>query len=200
MATALEKRMIGKNAPKFGESPSIALVNPKFARNVGAVIRIAACFGLKQVWYSGDRMNLDPTGKERLPREERMKGYANVQLIQHDAFFDQFPREVVPVAVELKPGSEQLHDFEHPDQALYVFGLEDGSLQRDELVRCHRRVVIPTRHCLNLATAVSILMYDRMVKRHNSGIERIPSQEELLKNDRACLRELVDSDDETTIG
>jgi hypothetical protein len=55
-------------------------------------------------------------------------------------------------------------------------------------------------HCLNLATAVSILMYDRMVKRHNSGIERIPSQEELLKNDRACLRELVDSDDETTIG
>lgn len=200
MGTTLEKRMIGKNSPKFGEAPAIALVNPKFARNVGAAIRVAACFGIKQVWYSGDRMNLDPTGKERLPREERMKGYANVELIQHDFFFDQFPKEIVPVAVELKPGSEQLHDFEHPDQALYVFGPEDGSLQRDELVRCYRRVVIPTRHCLNLVTAVSILMYDRMVKRHNSGIERIPSQEELLKNDRACLRELVDSDDETTIG
>jgi tRNA(Leu) C34 or U34 (ribose-2'-O)-methylase TrmL len=200
MNNALEKRILGKNAPIFGEVPAIALVNPKFARNVGAVIRVAACFGMKQVWFSGNRINLDPTGKERIPREERMKGYANVQLCQHDLFYDQFPKDTVPVAVELKDGAEQLHDFEHPDNALYVFGPEDGSLKRDDLVRCHRRVVIPTRHCLNLATAVSIVMYDRILKRHMSGSEIIPSQNELLKNDRACLRDLVDADDESTIG
>jgi len=200
MNQQLENRILGKNAPVFGEAPSIALVNPKFARNVGAVIRVAACFGMKQVWFSGNRINLDPAGKERIPREERMKGYANVQLCQHDFFFDQFSKEVVPVAVELKDGAEQLHEFEHPENALYVFGPEDGSLKRDDLVKCHRRVVIPTRHCLNLATAVSIVMYDRIVKLHNSGIDRIPTQNELLKNDRACLRDLVDADDESIIG
>ena len=201
MSGAIAKRMIiGKNAPLLGEAPSIALVNPKFARNVGAVIRVAACFGMKQVWFSGDRMNIDPTGKERIPREERIKGYANVQLIQNDMFFNQFPKDVVPVAIELKDGAEQLHTFEHPEKALYVFGPEDGSLKRDELIRCHRRVVIPTRHCLNLATAVSIVMYDRLAKRHHSGEELIPDQNELLKNDRACLRDLVDADDESIIG
>lgn len=199
-ATTAKRMLIGKNAPQVGESPAIALVNPKYARNVGAVIRVASCFGMKQVWFSGDRVNLDPNGKERLPREERMKGYANVQLCQHDSFFDQFPKDIVPVAIELKDGAEQLHEFEHPEKALYVFGPEDGSLKREELVRCHRRVVIPTRHCLNLATAVSIVMYDRIVKRHASGMETIPHQEELLKNDRACLRELVDADDESIIG
>lgn len=200
MKHIVEKRIIGKNAPKFGISPSIALVNPKYARNVGAVVRIAACFGLRQVWFSGNRVNIDPNGKERLPREERMKGYSNVDIIQHDNFFDQFDKDIIPIAVELKSESEQLHDFVHPENALYVFGPEDGSLQREELVRCHRRVVIPTRHCLNLATAVSVIMYDRMLKRYQSGIEIIPSQEELLKNDRVFLRELVDSDEDNIIG
>jgi len=197
---AVKKMLIGKNAPQVGESPAIALVNPKFSRNVGAVIRIASCFGIKQVWFSGDRLNLDPNGKERIPREERMKGYSNVQLLQNDMFFDMFPKDVVPVAIELKEGAEQLHDFVHPEKSLYVFGPEDGSLRRDELVYCHRRVVIPTRHCLNLATAVSIVMYDRLLKRHQNGEEFIPNQDELLKNDRACLRDLVDADDESIIG
>lgn len=200
MKSTLEKRIIGKHAPVFGESPSIALVNPKYARNVGAVIRIASCFNIKQVWYSGNRIVLDPTGKERLPREERMKGYANVQLIQNDMFFDQFAKDVVPVAVELSEGAIQLQDFEHPDKALYVFGPEDGGLTRQQLIHCHHRVVIPSRHCLNLATAASIIMYDRIFKRHQSGIELIPDQDELLSGDRASLRELVDEDDEASIG
>jgi tRNA(Leu) C34 or U34 (ribose-2'-O)-methylase TrmL len=188
----------GKNMPKQGQFPAIALLNPKYARNVGAVVRSASCFGLKQVWFSGNRVSLD--GKERLPREERMKGYAEVDLYQCDQFFDQFPADVVPVAVELKEGAEQLHNFEHPEKALYVFGPEDGSLTRQELVHCHRRVVIPSRHCLNLATAVSIVLYDRIMKRDRDGTQPIPPMEELLKHDRACLRDLADIDEDAIIG
>ncbi len=191
--------MLGKNAPKTGVTPSIALINPKFARNVGAVVRIASCYDIKQVWFSGDRLQIDPTGKDRLPREERMKGYAGVELYQCDQIFEQF-ENAVPVAVELKPGSEQLQTFVHPANALYVFGPEDGSLERSDLIHCHYRVVIPTRFCLNLATAVSTIIWDRMLKRHQSGEEEIPSMEELLANDRACLRGLVDENDEATIG
>jgi len=176
------------------------MINPKFARNVGAAVRVASCYGVKQVWFSGDRLQIDPTGKARLPREERMKGYADVNVYQTDLIFDQFDSDVVPVAVELKAGSEQLQTFEHPEKALYVFGPEDGSLERRELIHCHRRVVIPTRFCLNLATAVATLMWDRILKRYQNGDEEIPSMEELLKNDRACLRELVDENDEATVG
>jgi len=37
----------------------------------------------------------------------------------------------------------------------------------------HRFVVIPTRHCLNLATAVATVLYDRACKKIQSG-EPIP--------------------------
>jgi hypothetical protein len=37
------------------------------------------------------------------------------------------------------------------------------------LSHCHRFVVIPTRHCLNLATAVATVLWDREYKRWLRG-------------------------------
>ena len=39
------------------------------------------------------------------------------------------------------------------------------------LRHCHRFVVIPTAHCMNLASAVSTVLYDRSAKRINAGLE-----------------------------
>ena len=38
------------------------------------------------------------------------------------------PAGAVPVAVELVPGAEDITWFEHPENAAYVFGPEDGTL------------------------------------------------------------------------
>lgn len=169
--TEPEAAIYGKKKSKEGVAPAIGLVNPKFPHNVGAAVRAASCFGIRQVWFSGDRVSLSPARGERLPREERMKGYRDVQLRQFDFFFEQFDRDVVPVAVELRPNSEWLPQFEHPENALYVFGPEDGSLSSVHLQHCHRFVVIPTRHCVNLAAAVYMVLYDRFVKRQVQGLE-----------------------------
>lgn len=154
-----------------GKVPAIALVNPKYPRNVGAAVRAASCYGVNQVWISGSRVPLEPHAGYRLPREERMRGYQDVDLHHSDRIFDQFPSWVTPVAVELRPGSENLIEFEHPEHALYVFGPEDGSLGRAELGLCHRFVVIPTMHCVNLAAAVYTILYDRHAKRVRMGLE-----------------------------
>ena len=79
----------GKNSKQLGRTPAIALVNPRFPHNVGAAVRASSCFGVNQVWFTGDRMSLDLEKRRRLPREERMKGYKDVDLIQFDHFFDQ---------------------------------------------------------------------------------------------------------------
>ena len=50
--------------------------------------------------------------------------------------------------------ARSLIDFDHPERALYVFGPEDGSLDRAVLAQCHRFLVIPTKHCTNLSAAV----------------------------------------------
>jgi tRNA C32,U32 (ribose-2'-O)-methylase TrmJ len=49
-------------------------------------------------------------------------------------------------------------------KALYIFGPEDGSIPQSVLKECHRFVVIPTKHCVNLAAAVYLVLYDRQVK------------------------------------
>lgn len=60
-------------------TPSIALWNPKYPHNVGAAVRAASCFGAKAVIFSGDRIPVDNKKGSRLPREERMKGYNDIQ-------------------------------------------------------------------------------------------------------------------------
>jgi tRNA(Leu) C34 or U34 (ribose-2'-O)-methylase TrmL len=146
------------------------MINPKLSRNVGTALRTCSCFGLKQLWYTGDRVKLDVARGERLPREERMKGYQDVELRQFDYPFDMFPK-ATPVAIEVRENAESLTTFEHPENAVYVFGPEDGGLQRVHLQHCHRFVVIPTKHCLNLATAITVVLYDRMQKMNPEGFE-----------------------------
>ena len=115
-----------------GIAPAVALVDPKFPHNVGAAVRAASCYGVRPVWFSGDRVRLDRAKRQRLPREERMRGYKEVEVRHADQFFDAF-EDAVPVAVELQRNAESLIDFVHPEHSLYVFGPEDGSLGRATL-------------------------------------------------------------------
>ena len=158
----------GKNKKPEGVAPACLLINPKYGHNVGAAQRACSCFGVHQLWWTGNRVPLDVEKGVRLPREERMKGYRDVELRQHDYPFSEFP-EATPVAIEVRENSEMLTDFIHPENPLYVFGPEDGSIPRNVLQHCHRFVVIPTRHCTNLAAAVYIMLYDRMLKEHLAG-------------------------------
>lgn len=165
-----ESAVLGKKAPPMGEIPSVVLIDPKYAHNVGMTVRLASCYGFKQVWFTGDRVRLEIEQKKRIPREERMRGYKDVDMINYDNPIEQFrPKDnlssrVTPVAVEVRDNSERLDEFIHPTNALYIFGPEDGSVPPFVLAQCHRFVVIPTRHCLNLATAVATVMYDRAQK------------------------------------
>jgi hypothetical protein len=76
----MKRDIWGKNGSN-GVAPAIILTNPKYPNNVGMVLRLASSYGIKQVWFTGDRVKIDLKGK-RLPREERMKGYGEVDLVQ----------------------------------------------------------------------------------------------------------------------
>lgn len=165
------RNMVGKDAPPVGVAPAVIMENPKYADNVAKVLRLCSCYGISQLWWTGDRVRLadyEGAGK-RLPREERMKGYKKVELIHYDRPFDHFDtKKCTVVGVELMPGTESLHYFDWrwrrdgavPKGPVWVFGPEDGSLGHVSKSFCHRFVHIPVQHCLNLATAVSTVLYD----------------------------------------
>jgi len=145
-------------------SAAILLIDPKYPHNVGQSVRACAAYGIQDLYFTGDRMNAAMKELKRLPREERLRGYRSVKLQHLERPFDHLPN-LTPVAVEIRPNSEALPVFEHPDNALYVFGPEDGGLGSSVLGQCHRFVAIPSAHCLNLSMAVGTVLYDRQAKR-----------------------------------
>lgn len=154
---------------KPGATPAVVLCNPKYPHNVAGVLRTCSCFGVSQLWWTGSRVSLDVPKHERLPREERMRGYADVKLFPGEAKpLDAFA-DCTPVAIELVPGAQLLPHFEHPQNAVYVFGPEDGSVPAGIRRLCHSFIAIPTAHCLNLSQAVTLVLYDRLLKDMQAG-------------------------------
>jgi tRNA(Leu) C34 or U34 (ribose-2'-O)-methylase TrmL len=150
---------------------TIVLCDPKYPHNVGAVVRAASCFGVPEVLVTGTRVELEGRDGYRLPREERMRGRYRVDIRHSIRPIDDLAPGVTPVAVELVPGAENMLWFEHPDSAAYVFGPEDGTLDRAIRRLCHRVVALPTQHCTNLSAAVYLTLYDRHSKRVHAGAE-----------------------------
>lgn len=134
----------------------IALVNPKYESNLAAVVRAAACLGAQRVWYSGSRIKFG----ERIPREIRL--YKEIELVNEDYFITR--SGLVPVAVELLPGAQDIRHFRHTSDSLYVFGPEDGSIPKSIRRLCHSFIQIPTNYCVSLPAAVHLTLYDRMMK------------------------------------
>lgn len=145
-------------------TPSVILTDPKFPHNIGQTIRALSCFGVSQLWWTGQRMLKELEGLSRIPREERMRGYADVTVLHHDRPVEAFAKIATPVAVEFRENSENLVEFAHPENAVYIFGPEDGSIDQGTLRHCHRFVKIPTKHCTNLSAAVYLVLYDRLAK------------------------------------
>lgn len=180
-------------------TPAVVLCNPKYIHNVGGIIRACSCFGIETLLWTGDRCVVDTDRRQRIPREERMKGYKDVEWQGNvEKPFDHLlmmpmrkfvpptgaPGTVVPIAIELHPTSEPLTYFEHPENAVYVFGPEDGSIPQVMRRFCHRFVNIPAYHCLNLSAAVNVVLADRLMKRQRAGLQPILPIGEMLHEER----------------
>lgn len=138
---------------------SIGLHRPKDKANVGAVIRAAMCYGAASVSISGERID----GSHIRAATNTPAGQRHIPILRGE-LRDLIPFGAVPVAVDLVDEAEPLPTFCHPESAFYIFGPEDGTLGREILSWCPRRVMVPTRLCMNLAATVNVVLYDRLAK------------------------------------
>jgi tRNA(Leu) C34 or U34 (ribose-2'-O)-methylase TrmL len=145
---------------------------------VGAAIRACACFEVKSLVWTGERVN--PAKYSRLPREERMKGYKHVDFRNDERPFELLPKDCVPVCVEVFENSEPLTTFEHPENAVYVFGPEDGRVPQVIRRLCHRFLHIPAHFCLNLSAAINVVLAHRLMSRQLAGKAPILPLREML--------------------
>lgn len=136
---------------------AIGLIQPKTVANVGAVLRAAHVYGASMVAVQGERCPMKSA-------QDTTKAWRHMPVLRGDDLFDLIPYGAQPVAVDLVDGAHSLPDFVHPQSAFYIFGPEDGTLSASILERCHYRVMIPTRFCMNLAATVNVVLYDRLAK------------------------------------
>lgn len=141
------------------EFVSIGLVNPKSPENVGSILRAAGCYGASSIFYTGQRY----WRASRFVTDTK-KMHQRIPTLGVDDLTQVVPEGATPVVVELTRDALPLPSFKHPKKAFYIFGPEDGSVDR-QLVNWAKHVVyIPTLGCMNLAATVNVLLYDRLCK------------------------------------
>ncbi len=137
----------------------IGLYNPKSPTNVGAVLRAAGCYDAAQVRYNCTRYS-----RAVKFQTDTQNSQERIQLVEMEDLTANVADDVEIVCVELVVGATALPHFTHPENAIYVFGPEDGSLPQEMVDKAHHVVYVPTHGCMNLAATVNVVLYDRMAK------------------------------------
>jgi len=125
--------------------------------NAGNLFRSAHGFGASFAFTIDSKLPLTTAGSDTSDAWKQMPYYR----------FDDVASMMLPancsiVGVELLDEAIDLPSFHHPRQAAYILGPERGSLSEDLVEKCDHIVKIPTKFCINVATAGAIVMYDRV--------------------------------------
>jgi tRNA(Leu) C34 or U34 (ribose-2'-O)-methylase TrmL len=141
------------------ENVVIGLTDPKSPSNVGAVMRAAGCYQANEVRYTGVRY-----AKAAKFHTDTKDASRKIPLNAVESLIDNLTLGQRIVCVDLVEGAIALPEFEHPENALYIFGPEDGTIAQEVINSAYAVVYVPTIGCMNLAASVNVLLYDRLAK------------------------------------
>jgi tRNA G18 (ribose-2'-O)-methylase SpoU len=126
--------------------------------NLGNLVRSAHAFG------AGFAFTIGADPRSFGAKSDTSASPDSMPVYRYDRVDDlELPEGCTLVGVELLDSAIELPSFRHPRRAAYVLGPERGQLSDALRARCRFVVRIPTRFCINLATAGAVLMYDRML-------------------------------------
>ena len=163
----------------------IALTNPKSSSNVGGAMRAAGCYDAQKVVYSGDRFNR----AVRLAADTQ-KVHEIVPLMHYDDLVTALEPGMKLICVDLIEGATPLPNFEHPENAMYLFGPEDGTIKQQVINKADAVVYIPTIGCMNLAASVNVVLYDKLAKSQQHQLDNDLIKKSRDKNNKIKVKEL----------
>ena len=137
----------------------IGIFNGKYPANIGTLWRSANIFGADFIFTIGKRYTHQCSDTMKTPKHIPMFTFSSF-----DDFREHMPYDCQLIAVELDRRSVPIERFVHPERCIYLLGAEDYGLPPGVLDKCQAVVQLPGDHCLNVSTAGSIVMYDRIIK------------------------------------
>lgn len=133
----------------------VATWQMKNVLNMGAIHRSASAFGASFICLIGHRFKQAPTDTTKAGRNIPIFVYPDMET-----FLARRPHDCVIVRCDVD-GITPLPTFLHPPRSIYLFGGEDKTLPQDV---GDRDVSIPTDTCLNIGSAATVVLYDRIAK------------------------------------
>lgn len=137
----------------------IGIYNGKNEQNIGTLWRSATILGADFIFTIGKRYKRQCSDTTDAPRHIPLFHYKDF-----DDFFSHVPHDCPVVAVELSDNSVPLETYKHRERCIYLLGAEDYGIPPKVLNRCIETVQLIGKFCYNVATAGSIVMYDRASK------------------------------------
>lgn len=126
--------------------------------NIGNIFRSAHAFDASFVFTVDAHYSL------RRSKSDTARSSNHTPFYEWDNMDDLvLPKGCALVGVELVDEAVDLPSFRHPSRAAYLLGPEKGSLAPETLAMCDHIIKIPTRFCINVATAAAIVLYDRTI-------------------------------------
>jgi len=126
-------------------------------------MRAAGNFQVDSVFYTGKRYPRALMRNQDIPDMRRKIG-ESIPLCEVGNLFDVALVGMKLVCVEFAENAIALPDYQHPENAFYLFGPEDGTLSQAVIDRADAVVYVPTVGCMNLSATVNVLLYDRLIK------------------------------------
>lgn len=205
----LSTMALGKRLQVENSHVTIGLTNPKSPSNVGAVMRASGCYCVDQVLYTGQRYanaakfngakhnaskhnaskhNTDTKNAcDKIP----LKAADDFEKLESLRTF--LPQSTKIICVDLVEGAIPLPHFQHPEQALYIFGPEDGTISQKVINNADDVVYVPTVGCMNLAASVNVLLYDRLAK------SLLSNSNNQVQSDNALIRKSRDTNNKVKV-
>jgi tRNA(Leu) C34 or U34 (ribose-2'-O)-methylase TrmL len=152
----------------------VGLTDPKSPSNVGAVMRAVGCYQADEVCYTGVRY-----ARAAKFHTDTKDASRKIPLTAVESLVQQREAGQSIVCVDLVEGAIALPDFKHPDNALYIFGPEDGTIEQSVIDNADAVVYVPTIGCMNLAASVNVVLYDRLAKSNHTK-----ASDELIRQSR----------------
>ncbi len=151
-----------KNATIFDQRGyfGIGIYNPKYYCNVGTLWRTAAIFGANFLFTIGE-------GRYKQEKADTTKSHLHIPLFHFNTIKDlrsSLHPNCEIVAVEMINKAVMLDKFCHKERAIYLLGSEDDGIPPETIRACNRFIKLPGAISLNVATAGSIVLYDRITK------------------------------------
>lgn len=139
----------------------IGIYHTKTETNIGTLWRSALLYNADFIFTIAKRYKKQASDTLKTPKHIPLFHFKDF-----DDFNNHRPMESRLIAIENCEKSQNLKEYEHVDQSIYILGSEDNGLPREILYKCNDIIQIdtPQEWPLNVAVAGSIVLFDRYSK------------------------------------